>query len=289
MRFDFPPEFDPAFYRQAHADLAGFDDTWLRGHYDRHGRAEGRIASAGAGRSAFVPLFRGHRPALEIGPFNKPVLTGAGVRYFDVMDRAALIARASEIGQAADKVPYIDFVSPTADLSVVTGKFALVLSSHAIEHQPDLIDHLTKVAAMLAPGGVYAVIVPDCRYCFDHYLPPSHAGAVIEAHMERRTLHSLSSVIEHRALTTHNDTARHWAGDHGATPPRGGAGQVVAAIAEWQASAGRYLDVHAWQFTPDSFRHLMGLLHATGHSPLRPLRVYDTNFGANEFCAILGA
>jgi hypothetical protein len=47
--------------------------------------------------------------------------------------------------------------------------------------------------------------------------------------------------------------------------------------------------VHAWQFTPGSFRELLGMLHAGGDSPLRPLRVYETPHGRNEFTAILEA
>ena len=42
-----------------------------------------------------------------------------------------------------------------------------------------------------------------------------------------------------------------------------------AAVAEHAAAAGGYVDVHAWQFTPGSFRALMAALHAGGYSPLR--------------------
>lgn len=274
-----PPEFDPAYYGMIHPDLAGHSEIDLVDHYRRWGKSEGRRCSPAAERAAFVAALEGIRPALEIGPFYKPVLTGAGVRYFDVIDTIALRERARQIGGDPRGVPGIDYVG--ADLSMIGERFRLVLSSHSMEHQPDLIGHLGKVATLLEPAGMYAVLVPDCRYCFDHFLPPSNLAEVVAAHEEKRERHTLAKVIEHRALTTHNDALRHWQGDHG--DPNGREDAIRGAIAEH--SMGQYVDVHAWQFTPDSLRKIVSAV-APGIG-LRPLRVYQTPFGAGEFCAVL--
>jgi hypothetical protein len=91
-----------------------------------------------------------------------------------------------------------------------------------------------------------------------------------------------------RAFTTHNDAPRHWKGDHGAPwPENKGFQRVYLAIREYRESAGPHIDVHAWQFTPDSFRLLIVGMAALGYIGLRPLRVYDTVRGCQEFCAIL--
>jgi SAM-dependent methyltransferase len=286
----FPPELDADFYRRLYPDLRSMSEADAATHFRTYGIREGRQGSPFALRENLIAEVRRQRSALEIGPFANPVVRGRHVAYFDVLDREGLRARAAQVGQDPAGVPEIDFVSPTGDLSVVTGRFEAAVSSHCIEHQPDLVHHLCQVAALLAPGGHYFLMVPNKLYCFDHFLPESTLAQVLAAHAEGRRMHRLESVIEHRALTTHNQPGRHWAGDH-ADPgfresivPR-----AKAALAEHAAAAGGYIDVHAWQFTPGSFRELLGMLHAGGYSPLRPLRVYETPHGRNEFTAILEA
>jgi hypothetical protein len=51
--------------------------------------------------------------------------------------------------------------------------------------------------------------------------------------------------------------------------------------------AGRYVDLHAWQFTPDSFRAIVQVLNELGMVALEPLRIYSTLAGSHEFWAIL--
>lgn len=281
----FPPEFVPSVYRAAYADLQTMDDGQLLDHYARYGRQEGRIASPAATRAGLAPILNRVEKALEIGPFCNPTLTGTTTAYFDIMDQAALRLRAEQIGADPSRVPRIDHVSPNGDLGVIQDRFDLVVSSHAIEHQPDLVRHLQNVERLLLPGGIYAALIPDHRYCFDHFLRPSHVGEVLEAHDAQRTVHPLSKLIEYRAFTGHNDPARYWRGDPGGLPDRIPA--LRGALAEWQASGGAYLDMHSWQFTPDSFAAILSDLGALGLVGLRMSRLYATPNGSNEFIAIL--
>lgn len=282
----FPPEFDVDLYLRSNPDLAGFPAEEARLHFERYGENEGRIASGISSRESFLALVPRDRLALEIGPFNSPCLRGKNVRYFDVMDSAALRDRAKLHGLGQSGVPEtIHYISPTADLTSVGDKFSSVLSSHAIEHSPDLVKHLQDVASLLAPDGVYYVVCPDNRYCFDQTLENSTIADALDAHFTQRRVHSLTSVIEHRALATHNDPVRHWAGD---SPPRAvSAATIQAAIDEWRASNGGYIDVHAWQFAPQSFRQIVNLLFELGLSPLKVERVYPTVRNSIEFYAIL--
>jgi hypothetical protein len=284
---DFPVSFCADTYRQLHHDLREMDSDTLRDHYNTFGIVEGRQACKVRDRNDFIKLFDGIRPALEIGAFDSPLLKQDDVKHFDVLDQVSLKVRAHELGRNSDRVPYIDYVSPTGELSVIQDKFELIISSHAIEHTPDLIAHLLDISNLLTANGVYALMVPDCRYCFDHFIPPSSIAEVLQAHVEGRKVHTLASVIEHRALTTHNDPAKHWDGNHGssagAEPDR-----VLAAISEWQSAKGGYIDVHAWQFTPQSFETLISLLGNASLVNLKPIRVYNPVRGANEFLVILG-
>ena len=224
---------------------------------------------------------------MEIGPFDTPVLRGPRVQYCDVLSADELRSRAAHLGRKPAGVPEIDFVTPNGDLSEINRSFQTVFSSHCIEHQPDLIHHINQVDELLEPGGAYWLLIPDKRFCFDHFLPASHLGDVIQAHEEKRRTHQLQSVVEHRALTTHNFAWKHWIGLHRDPGADQRVARVIGAVREYRAAAGGYVDVHAWQFTPDSFLSLMGDLKRLGYIKLHPEVVWKTPFARLEFAALL--
>ena len=281
-----PAVIEPSVYRQLWPDLRSLDDQALRIHYEQFGKDEGRAANSVATRDDFVNLIPAGASALEIGPFCKPLLRGPNVKYFDVMDRLALEERARSIGMSDAVAPQIDFVSAIGDLAVVDETFDYVLSSHCIEHQPDLIIHLQQVARILQPHGRYFLLIPDKRYCFDALIAESTIADVLDAHQSRRTVHSLKSVIEHRALTTHSDCMRHWVGDHGEVHSEG-PGRVLASIQEFAAANGGYVDVHAWYFTPWSIQFLFKTLHEAGYIEFVVERLYPTRLNSLEFWMVL--
>ena len=256
-RATLPQVFDLQCYRSLSKDLDIFEDAAAHAHYVMYGAAEGRRANHLATRNDFVALIPSDAEALEIGPFNRPMLSGPRSCFFDVLSTSDLILRASALKIHDDKIPAIDFVSPSGDLSIVDRDFDYVLSSHCLEHQPDLLSHLKQVERILRPGGQYFILVPDKRYCFDHFIGETCIAEVIDAHSASRTTHTIRSVIEHRALTTHNDCGRHWAGDHGLRSNQR-ARRITGALREFEAAAGAYIDVHAWYFTPESTQRLMG-------------------------------
>lgn len=284
----FPPEFDIDFLRGAHPVLRLMPEGLVRRWWDRSGRRRGRQATAPALRDAFVALFGDIRPILEIGPFDRPMVRGPGVAYLDVLDRAGLAAKARGNPRRTGEVPPIDYVSPTGDLAIVDRRFRAVCSSHSIEHQPDLVRHLTGVADVLEDGGWYFVLMPDKRYCFDHFGAESTIADVLEAHDQKRTVHGLRTLIESYGLQTHSGARSHWRGRH-RTPgnAEATATRVRRAVERHRNAAGTYVDAHAWRFTPDGFRTIVGLLNELGLTPFVPLRVYDTPWGRNEFAAIL--
>jgi len=280
-----PPELDAKFYRSLYPDLASMTDDQLSAHWTRYGTSEGRQGSAASVRAGLLSLIEPSDAALEIGPFTNPSITGPNVKYFDVLDRAALIERARAHAYPHERAVPIDFVSPTGDLSVVTEQFDVIVSSHCIEHQPDFIAHLRDVSRLLRPGGAYLLVIPDKRYCFDHFIPETTVEAVIAA--RGRKMHRQESVVETRAHTTHNDPWRHWAGDHGRPVHEDDPARIAAAIAEFNSAQGSYIDVHAWQFTPTSFRALLQQLNKAQLTSFVPLSIYQTPYGTFEFCAVL--
>lgn len=281
-------QFDPTFYRRTYPELATFSERNLVRHFIRYGQAEGRLGSYHANRKNFIELLAGEERVLEIGPFTNPTIVGDNVKYFDVLNSEQLARRAAAVGYVIKAEPTIHYVHPDGDLSVVDEKFSCVFSSHCIEHQPDLIRHLKQVENLIGPEGKYYLIVPDKRYCFDRLLVESELEDILEAHKEKRTRHSLKTIIEHRAFTTHNDSLRHWVGDHkDADYESGRECRVSAAIQEYDASEGVYIDAHAWRFTPCSFLHVMISLYDLRYTALKPVKVFNTQLGYLDFCAVL--
>jgi SAM-dependent methyltransferase len=280
-----PEAFEENVYRQKWPDLEKIPNEMLRKHYDSVGEQEGRQANRLNNRSEFVRLIPGNKDALEIGPFCSPLLKTERTFYFDVLSSPALELRARQLGHKDPVAPVIHFVSAVGDLSVVNRRFDYVLSSHCVEHQPNLVAHLQQVARVLNPGGRYFLLIPDKRYCFDHFMNESTIADVLDAYRADRKVHLLKSVIEHRALTTHNDSWRHWAGDHGS--PERKMLKVRAAVAEYEKAAGGYIDVHAWFFTPNSARILFAELLDIGLIELGIEQIYGTRRNANEFWLVL--
>ena len=288
MSNDLEPEVNPEFIRKTYDDLSGFNDSSIQEHYRAHGFAEGRWSARLAVREAVGEHLEGMGSVLEIGPFFRPLCRGDHVRYFDVLSTEELRERAKKAGFNPRNVPDIHFLSRTADLGIVNGTFEAVVSSHVIEHQPDLVGHLNKVARLLEDGGYYFLIVPHRDYCYDAQIPVSTVDEVIEAAEESRQFHTLSNVIRHRAFTTHADTMRHWDGDHGGDVyGEGRTGAIRSAVDEYNAKKGTYIDVHAWQFTPDSFRNIMNTVHDLQYTGMKLERCYNAPWGRIEFTAIL--
>lgn len=282
-----PPEFDVTFYQRQYPDLQSMSPETAAEHYEGYGRTEGRVATSAATRPGFLDLVPRNARILEIGPGHRPCFSGSKVKYFDVHDAAGLRARAESVSEDPDGAPSkVHYQSPESDFGIVPDQsFDVVFSSHAIEHQTDLIRHLNDVARVLAPGGAFYVICPDKRYCFDRHIRASTIGDVIEAYTIGRRVHRVADVVDAVVLSSHNDPAQHWR--ETAPLPEIQQHLVTHAIKAIEEAKGGYIDVHAWRMTPQIFKQITDMVYKLGYSKLKPVRVYDTPFGSNEFCAIL--
>lgn len=223
---------------------------------------------------------------LEIGPLNNPNFRGGNVNYFDVLNSEGLRKKTIQWGLNPIGVPdKIDYVSANGDLAVVDRTFSCVYSAHVIEHQPDFVEHLLKVEYLLEHDGVYIMVIPDKRYCMDHYKRLSTIEEVLTAYNEKRKKHTLKTMLD-GLYSTHNNSEDHWKGKHGEQTELtlGGVENVMEA---YDNSNGQYMDAHAWQFTPESFERIIVFLNQLGIIQLSFLKVYDTSYGQQEFYAVL--
>jgi SAM-dependent methyltransferase len=223
---------------------------------------------------------------LEIGPLNRPIISGSNVKYFDIHSTKELRKKAASEGLDPTSVPNIDYSHPEGDLGSVVETFDAIVSAHCIEHQPDLVRHLKQVERLLKTKGRYYLVIPDHRYCFDHFISPSKLSEIVKAYSERRVRPDIYQVIEHRALTCHNDPKRHWQSNHG-DPLLGLKDKWELAEQEFYRAAGTYIDVHCWQFDPASFQIIIRGLFELGLVGLQIDSIFSTAENDLEFFAIL--
>src|SRR6266403_2256897 len=283
MRNELPPDFNAALYRKHNPDLGHVSDDGLAEHYQQSGALEGRVASLISSRAAFLNLLPDTSTLLEIGPFCSPCAKGANVRYFDVFDREQLRKRAKDYGLDPDLCPHIDYVSSKNSLAGILERFSAALSSHCIEHQPDLVRHLNEVSDILDVNGRYFILMPDYRYCLDHFRSPSTIADVLGAHLQQRVFHDPRSILEYRLLRTHNDSNRHWAGEHGQRIIEENPEELMPSIEEASHFSEYYIDTHAWYLTPASLREIIKHLRRAGLCNLEVSRIYATVRPSSEF------
>lgn len=281
----FPPSFDPEIYK-LHEDLKDFSLGQLLEHYENYGKSEGRNASLIDSRKSLFNIIQDDSNILEIGPFDSPQIKGDNVKYLDVLSKELLIQRCKEIGRIENiyNVPEIHY---TDGLKNVKENFKFAISCRSVEHQLSFVDHLNEVYNILEDDGYYILVVPDKRYCFDHFIKETDISEILSDYCTKKTNHSVKSLIEHRCYTTHNDCARHWNGDHGYQIIQESKYCLNYTLEEYKQKSSSYIDVHNYKFTPDSFREIFDKLVFLGLTRFSIEEIYPTLRDTNEFFVVL--
>jgi SAM-dependent methyltransferase len=229
---------------------------------------------------------------LEIGPSYSPIApkrAGFRVDILDHLDREGLVQKYRRLGVDVDQIEPVDHVwngEPYAELIGKTKHYDWIIASHVIEHTPDLIGFLDDCDRILKDTGALSLVIPDARYCFDYFRPPTGLSRIIDAHLNRHSMHTAGSVAEHflnhvtcgGRVAWNDETWGPFAFSHSLEEARG----VVERAVRHQ----EYLDVHAWCFTPHSFRVILRDLFALGLVPFRELAFFPTE--GCEFYVTLG-
>lgn len=119
---------------------------------------------------------------LELGPLNRPIVEKAqypNSRYCDircteevkVLYSGNAYMESTGIWVDTDTIVEIDdvIVGTYSDFYEGAEKFDVVIASHVLEHMDDLIFSLRDIAGIMKPGGLFCIVYPDKRYCFDHF------------------------------------------------------------------------------------------------------------------------
>jgi hypothetical protein len=212
---------------------------------------------------------------IEIGPSYNPLAAkSAGwlTTVVDHADRAALVAKyVDDPSVDAGRIEDVDIVWAGGPLHEAfptdrLGSYSALIASHVLEHLPDPIGFLKAAATLVdARGGSLRLALPDRRLCFDVFRPMSTTGRVLAAHHADATRHGYAELFDHVAYLARLDGRASW----GPEPLTGLALDYTVEQAYRHAEHGslpetRYVDCHAWQFTPASFELLVLELTAIG-------------------------
>jgi predicted SAM-dependent methyltransferase len=200
---------------------------------------------------------------LEIGPSFRPIAAkraGFNVETVDHMDRTALVAKYRDHGVDIDAIEEVDYVWRGEPLSELIGKkerYDWIIASHVIEHVPDLVGFLNECETLLKPEGILSLVVPDKRYCFDYLRWPTSVGEVMQASLEKRTMHPPGKIFDYFSQVVSVGGNIAWSA--GTMGHVNHVHDMAFARQKFEASraSSEYIDIHTWVFTPSSFRLMM--------------------------------
>lgn len=228
---------------------------------------------------------------VEIGPSHNPIApkrAGYNVDIIDHADRAGLLEKYKNDPVNLDNIEEVDFIWNGEKYSEITGHsrhYDWVIASHVVEHVPDLITFINDCDEILNNTGVLILAVPDSTHCFDYFRSVTSISRVIDAHIAGNKVHTVGTAIDHILNVCTMDGEITWE-----TLPDGefrfmGSLPEAKSLLENPVDETRYLDYHAWCFTPHSFRVLVEDLFNLGLTRVRELAFIPT--AGYEFFIIL--
>lgn len=195
------------------------------------------------------------------------------------------------VAHLAHRVQAIDFVFKGSPIETVIPqelRFDVIFSSHALEHQVDLVGHLKSLETLLKPDGKIIMIIPDYRCCFDALRFPTVAADAIAVHLRSQRIHKSKEVFEAISRTISVNPGRRIRGPDMAAARFAHTleSALEAAVASERPDA-EYRDIHAWTFCPVSFHLLMTELYLLRLTSLSPVFI-SPQYG-NQFCVVLAS
>lgn len=242
----------------------------------------------------FVASIPASKAALEVGALDKPILnpnTHGQVFVLDVKGTEELRRYyANDPNVNTDRIVSVDYVWSGEPYSqLIDQRFETIVTSHNIEHQPDLVRYLNDLSSVLTDTGSVYLVVPDHRYCFDARKSPSTIVDVLGAHLGSYRAPTPTTVLVNELFNTHNDAFRHWHADHGRPVDLKDVQSLQKAYmaAKSKLAVSPYVDAHVWTFTPFSLCEVVHMLGLMGLTDLYVASCSETRMYDFEFYVVL--
>lgn len=229
---------------------------------------------------------------VEIGPSFTPLAPkkeGYNVHIIDHINREGLVAKYKDHDVNLDNIEEVDFVWKGERYAELTGKrnyYDWIIAAHVIEHTPDLIGFLHDCETIIKNDGVISLVIPDKRFCFDHYRPVTGIAKIIDSHFQKNTMHTPGTIAEHFLNVVSNAERITW------DAKIEGKYKLLHSLEEALQGMTRvrnensYVDAHAWCFVPNSFRLIVYDLFSLGLIPFQEVGFFPTE--GCEFFITLG-
>lgn len=228
---------------------------------------------------------------IEIGPSHSPVAPkrlGFRVTTIDTLSKEGLLEKYKDHGVRLENIEDVDFVWRGESYPALVGErkaFGWILASHVIEHTPDIVAFLRDCEELLSDTGVLSLAVPDKRFCFDHFRPISGLARILDSHQAHAKIHTPGSIVEFMLNSVSKGGQIAWSSS------QVGDFRFICDLPSVRAhfdqalNAPVNIDVHAWCFTPASFRLLIHDLNILGLTTLQPVQSFPTE--GHEFFVTL--
>lgn len=208
---------------------------------------------------------------LEIGPSFRPIAPkklGFNIKTMDYLDRKGLVEKCKNdpnSGQYIENIEEVDYVwsgESYLDLIGSDKKFDYIISSHLIEHVPDLIQHLTDCSSLLKSEGVYTLAVPDQRYSFDCFRQLTTVKDCMLTYHQNN--HSIASITDYFLNVVNKNGKISW----NKYEAEGCYSFIHSLYSQGyfntEHEKDSYIDIHESVFTPSSFTLLIADLRSMG-------------------------
>jgi predicted SAM-dependent methyltransferase len=220
---------------------------------------------------------------LEIGPLTNPIVTRdmGEVRYVDHATTEDLRAKyKNDSSIDVNSIVEVDYVWGAQSLPELVKRevpFDYAIASYVIEHVPDFVGWLKEVRAVLKPGGILSLAIPDKRFCFDYYRSLTKPADVLEAFLQSAKRPSSRQIFDYFSSAVSRHGAITWEGqvdEHELAT-------IHSELYAWEMASKAfksaiYEDVHCWVFTPESFFQLLKTLNNLELLEFKVAKFYET-------------
>jgi len=242
-----------------------------------------------------------HNICLEIGPYHSPILDHNNTNNYsiDILTKEELIENADKDPniKSSINIPETNYLlTEKNDYDIekcVDRTFDMIVSSHNIEHLPNLIKELNKYRNILNDNGKIIAFIPDCNFEFDYLRNITSLSDIIDDYYMNRNKPSFKSLIDFKLLyepsiSTINLWNRHLNNikNEQYTPAL-----EIKSKKDidnlFKECKSKYIDTHNYTFTSKSFEKHINWLNEFKFINLHIEKIEHTKKYSHEFCVVL--
>lgn len=233
---------------------------------------------------------------LEIGPLNRPIADKKiypNTYYCDIRSTEDVqrlysgndYLEATGIMINPETIVPIDYVIQESYEKTFEKieKFDFVIASHVLEHTENLIFSLQDISTILSTGGMFCIVYPDKRYCFDHFRTSASFRDAYRVFRNGSTENAQMVFDFYFSVISENNPCVFWEKDSVLDYLPESSYKHAVKHYEEVLSGSKMEDIHYWPFSDMDFLKFLYDCTRAGLIPLRcvsfqPCAQYDQQF-----------